>query len=100
MSRDGVRFDEPPRLVSVSQRIVLVALCSLVLTACGGEKISADETATELNNTYPGPNWRCIEGRNGWDYLCGKVGLSDAQLERQGIGVEVDSNSVVERSAP
>ena len=84
----------------MSRRIALVGLCGLVLTACGAGKMSANETAAELNRTYPGPNWRCIKGVHGWDYLCGKVGLSDAKLRQQGIGVAVDSDSVTERTAP
>lgn len=82
------------------RRIALVGLCGLALTACGGEKMSAGETSAELNRTYPGPNWRCIKGKDGWDYLCGKVGLTDAELRQQGIGVEVDADGVIERTAP
>jgi hypothetical protein len=84
----------------MSRRIALVGLCGLVLTACGAGKMSANETAAELDRTYPGPNWRCIKGKNGWDYFCGKAGLTDDQVRRHSIGVNVDSDSVTERTAP
>jgi hypothetical protein len=84
----------------MGRRIAVVALCGLALTACGFGKLSAEETAAELNRTYSGQNWRCINGDHGWDYVCGKVGLTDVQLRQQGIGVDVDSDSVTARTAP
>jgi hypothetical protein len=81
-------------------RIAFFAACGLLLGTCGVGKLSAKETEAELNRTYPGHNWRCIKGDYGWDYECGKIGLTDAQLRQQGIGVQVDWDSVTARTAP
>jgi predicted molibdopterin-dependent oxidoreductase YjgC len=84
----------------MARRIGVFAVCGLVLGACGIGKMSPKETEAELNRTYPGPDWRCIKGDHGWDYVCGKIGLTDAQLRQQGIGVKVDWDSVTARTAP
>jgi hypothetical protein len=89
-----------PKLTRVFRRFAQVGLCGLVLGSCGIAKLSAEETAAELNRSYPGPSWRCIKDDHGWDYSCGETWRTDAWLRREGIGVDVDSDSVTARTAP
>jgi hypothetical protein len=84
----------------VARLVASIAVCAVAITACGSGKMTAEETAAELNRTYPPPKWRCIDGDHGWDYICGAAGFSDQQIRGGGIGVEVDEDSVVDRAAP
>jgi hypothetical protein len=68
----------------------LAALIALVATACGGRKMSADETARwlEKNRVAPGVHVKCVSGSEGWDYDCTLSGPGSRQDRTYGYNVD------------